>query len=192
MGIIDALKAEKQQENANKAHEKAHSENEELKKLKLEVEKEHVKGEELTHDLKRLQAEFENFQKRQDKEKGEFKTYSKAVVVKEFLEILDSLEQGISHHEKSQTPNKELVHDLKLLHNQFTQVMKRLGVKEIKSVGEKFDPDMHECMMHDHENGEEGKITEEFQKGYTIDGKLLRSSKVKVGKRSEEKNGTGN
>ena len=180
MGILDAGKAEKKQEKAIAGQEKGKTDYEELQKLRAAVQKEHVKGEELTSDLKRLAAEFQNFQKRQEKEKTEFKTYSKATVAKEFLEVLDSIEQGIHHHEKGQNQNKELVHGLKLIHNQFMQVMKRLGVAEIKSVGEKFDPDVHECVMHDHGNDEEGKITEEFQKGYLIDGKLLRSAKVKV------------
>ena len=114
---------------------------------------------ELTDTLKRLQAEFENYKKRVDKEKIEFVKFAHADVVAQMLSVLDSF---------------------KIIFAQFHSVLEAEGLKPIKTDNEKFDPYKHEVLMKEESDKPEGTILEEFQKGYMLNDKVLRFSKVKV------------
>ncbi|MCR4335521.1 MAG: nucleotide exchange factor GrpE [archaeon] len=137
-------------------------------------------AEEYKETMQRIQAEFENFQKRTEKEMQNFRVMANARILEEFLPLVDSLGEGIKEAEKSN--NKEMKKGFVLIHNQLSQIMEKNGVKQIKSVGEKFDHNFHDCMLTVNEDGKDDEILEEFQKGYTLNGKILRPAKVKVNK----------
>jgi len=131
--------------------------------------------------LQRLQAEFENYQKRTEKEILEFRTIANAGILEEFLPLVDSLEEGLKEAKKSN--NKEMEEGFERVLKQLMQVLEKNGIKKIESVGKKFDHDLHECMLMAEEHKHDGLILEEFQKGYTLNGKILRPAKVKVNKK---------
>ncbi|MFH1391509.1 MAG: nucleotide exchange factor GrpE [Candidatus Diapherotrites archaeon] len=140
-------------------------------------------SEEYKDNMQRIQAEFENFQKRTEKEMQNFRTIANAEIIKDFLPLVDSLGEGIREAEKSN--NEEMKKGFEIVQKQLTQILEKNGVKKIESVGKTFDHDFHECMMTVKEEGKDNEILEEFQKGYTLNGKILRPAKVKVNKKEE-------
>jgi len=136
--------------------------------------------------LQRIQAEFENFSKRIEKEKHYFREFSNAETLKEFLPLSDSFDSAIKklHESKSETiSKKDAIEGIELLHKQFQSVLQKAGVSEIKSAGEKFNPEFHEALMQEKNPAKsDGIVLEELQKGFLLKGKVLRTSKVKVNK----------
>ncbi|MGQ9588013.1 MAG: nucleotide exchange factor GrpE [Thermoplasmata archaeon] len=139
---------------------------------------------ELTEDLKRLQAEFENFKKRTDKEWKERARLANQTLIADLLPILDSFDKAIEIA-KNNGDAKSLRKGLESLYKQLLQTLQREGLREIKAEG-KFDPFMHEAVMREErEDVEDGRILEIFQKGYAIGSRAIRPTKVKVAKRKE-------
>ncbi|HZX34777.1 MAG TPA: nucleotide exchange factor GrpE [archaeon] len=135
--------------------------------------------------LQRLQAEFENSWKRAEKEKDEFRKLSNAELVKEFLPAIDSLAEA--EKQALGKSNNEMAQGMERIRKQILGVLEKNGVKKIDSLGAKFNPEMHECLMTSNEKEKDDNIVlEELQKGYTINGKVLRPAKVKVNKREWE------
>ncbi|MEK6837810.1 MAG: nucleotide exchange factor GrpE [Nanoarchaeota archaeon] len=130
--------------------------------------------------LQRLQAEFENYKKRVEKENIQFKQYAAAEVIKNFLPILDSFELAL----KSITAAAEskIAKGLELIYGQFYSALESQGLRQIKALGEKFDPYRHEVLMQEEtpDSNRDGVVVEEFQKGYALNDVILRYSKVKV------------
>ncbi len=123
----------------------------------------------LINDLKRVQAEFENYQKRIDKQNDEYKKYASVKLIEELLPVLDSLEQGIKH-------NKDFVQ----VYNQLFSVLKKNGLEKIVvRVGDKFDHDLMDCMMKE-ENKDlgDGVVSQILSTGYLLNGKVLRPVRV--------------
>lgn len=144
--------------------------------------KDHSKEKEYQEALQRLQAEFENFTKRTEKEKQEYGKYLNASLLHDFLPMVDTFEEGIKHAEKNN--NKEMKEGFEKAEKQLNQILERNGVRKIESTGKKFDSELHECMMTSHEKGKENEeILEEFQKGYTLHEKVLRPAKVRINKK---------
>ena len=144
------------------------------KKKKIPTEKEQIQ--ELTDSLQRLQAEFENHKKRIDKEKQDFCKYSKAELINKLLPTLDSFELALKNHEG----HEKLLKGIEMIFAQFYSILEAEGLRPIKAEG-KLDPFKHEVLMS--EEGEEDLILEELQKGYMLNDRVLRHSKVKVGKK---------
>lgn len=137
----------------------------------------------LTNDLKRLQAEFDNHKKRTDKEWTERSRVATQGLVADLLPILDSFDKALETAEKGS--KKDLLTGLQGLHRQLLQALQREGLKEIQANG-KFDPFLHEALMREErEDLEDGQILEVFQKGYMLGQKVLRPTRVKVSKRKE-------
>ena len=167
-----------------KKEDKKHEEKKELhgaKKepdldLKKQFEEKNKKIEELTDTLKRLQAEFENYKKRIEKEKSEFAKYSSAMTIERLLPVLDSFEMAIKH-----TNEKEkFVQGIKMIYAQFVSTLEGLGLRPIKTDGEQFDPYKHEVLLKEESEKPDGAILEELQKGYMFHDRVLRFSKVKI------------
>ena len=152
---------------------------EEAKKVQKEDHKiadKNKKIDELTDTLKRLQAEFENFKKRIDKEKQEFVKYAKSDVIESMLPVLDSFELAL----KNTNDKEKLVEGVKMIYAQFHSVLQASGLKPINSVGEKFDPYKHEVLMKKKSDKPEETILEELQKGYMLNDRVIRHSKVNI------------
>jgi molecular chaperone GrpE len=137
---------------------------------------------ELTETLQRLQAEFENYKKRIDKEFSERIKYSNAGLISKLLPVLDSFELAIKNKDKSE----DFIKGMELVYSQFYSVLKEEGLKPIEALNKKFDPYLHEVMMQEENDKEDEIILEEFQKGYMLNDRVLRHSKVKVSKKREQ------
>lgn len=167
----------------------AQKEQEELESLKAELKvlREEVATKDDYYDkFLRLQAEFDNFKKRVLKERSEFIKFANEGLILELVSILDDFERGIKSAE--QKKDFELLHQgVDMISKQLHRLLEDKGLKKIKSVGEKFDPNQHEAMeVIEDETKEEGSIVEEFQPGYTLNDRVIRPAKVKVAKKEEK------
>jgi molecular chaperone GrpE len=131
---------------------------------------------ELTDTLKRLQAEFENYKKWNAKEKADFIKYSHADLIGRMLPFIDSFEIAL----KNTSDKDKFIEGMKIIYAQLHSLLEAEGLRPIKSVGEKFDPYRHEVLMKEESDKPEDTILEEFQKGYMLNDRVLRHSKVKV------------
>ncbi|MDP6600415.1 MAG: nucleotide exchange factor GrpE [Candidatus Woesearchaeota archaeon] len=131
---------------------------------------------ELTETLQRTQAEFENYKKRVDKEKAEFVKYAKAELIRRLLSTIDTFEIAL----KSTKDNEKFVKGMEMVYVQLISLLHSEGLKPIESLGKKFDPYLHEVMLKEKSDNDDGVVLEELQKGYMLSDKVLRHSKVKV------------
>ena len=160
---------------------------------KEEAEKEEKKGffkkkkdprdekiEDLTDRVKRQMAEFENFRKRTDKEKSAMYEMGAKDIIERILPVIDNFERGLATvpEDAKGTP---LAEGMEKIYKQFRKTLEEAGVKAIEAVGQEFDPNYHNAVMHveDEEVGE-NIVVEEFQKGYTYKDFVVRHSMVKV------------
>ena len=141
------------------------------------------KEDDLTETVQRLQADFENYKKRVEKQNLEFKNYAKKEFVAKLLPTLDSFEFAL----KNNKDHEEFVKGVELLYSQLFQTLSDMGLRPIKAEG-KLDPFKHDVLLTQESDKEEGTILEELQKGYFVDDSVIRHSKVKVAKSKPEKN----
>ena len=132
---------------------------------------------EITDRYKRVLAEFENHKKRSQKERDNLYNMILADIVGNILPILDNLENAV----KIETKDEEFKKGIELVLKQFQDTLKAKGVEEIKTVGETFDPELHEAVssVQDDTKGEK-EIIQEYRKGYKIGTKVIRHSMVVV------------
>ena len=180
--INDAAEEETVEEAEEAAAEEPEAEKEKgsFFKKKEKKDKKDEKIEELTDRVRRQMAEFDNFRKRTEKEKTQmFETGAKSIVEK-ILPVVDNFERGLAAvtEEEKGTP---FVEGMEKIYKQMMTVLEEAGVKPIEAVGQEFDPNLHNAVMHveDEEFGE-NIIAEEFQKGYTYRDSVVRHSIVKV------------
>jgi molecular chaperone GrpE len=141
---------------------------------------------ELEEQIRRLSAEFENFRRRQEKRYEETCKYAAEDTISKFLPVLDSIEQARIMTRKD-CDIENYLKGLDLIHCQLSDALTKLGVEEIKSVGEPFDPAVHHAaFVHETDEHPEDTVLEEFQKGYTFRDRVLRPSMVKVSKSLSE------
>ena len=128
----------------------------------------------------RAHAEFENAKKRMEKDKADYAKFANECFVIDFLPIIDSLEMS-EKHIKEAKDFKAVQEGVDMIHIQIQKFLKDMGVEKIKTVGEKFDPHMHEAVETVEANDkEEGLIVEELKPGYKFNGRLLRPASVKI------------
>jgi len=138
----------------------------------------------LTDDLKRLQAEFENFKKRTEKEWAERSKIATQRLVSDLLGVLDSFDKALEDTEDDGDKNGPKA-GLQRIHKQLLQTLQREGLKEIEAKG-KFDPYVHEALTkEEREDIEDGRILEVYQKGYALGQRTLRPARVKVAKKKK-------
>ena len=151
------------------------------KKNRKEDKKEEAykeKIDELEDRVKRQMAEFENFRKRSEKEKTQMYEVGAKGILEKILPVVDNFERGLKGMEESEDP---FAQGMQMIYKQLMTSLEEAGVKAIESVGQEFNPDFHNAVMHveDDEFGE-NEIVEEFQKGYMYHDSVLRHSMVKV------------
>ncbi|MEE1042514.1 MAG: nucleotide exchange factor GrpE [Clostridia bacterium] len=136
---------------------------------------------ELNEKYLRLAAEYDNFKRRTAKEKVQIYTNSVADVIEQILPFVDNLARATAV-EVTNDDAKQLLEGIKLVERQFIETLTSIGVEEIKAVGEKFDPNLHNAVMHIDDEAIDGEeiIVEEFMKGYVYKDKVIRHSTVKV------------
>ena len=141
------------------------------------------KVKELTDLLQRLQAEFENYKKRTEKDNQEYCKLANAQLVTKILPILDSFELALQN-QPSDEANKEFIKGIELIYSQFFDVLEKAGLKKIDAFGKKFDPYQHEVLLQRESEAEPNTIIDVLQKGYTFNGRLIRSAKVALSKKA--------
>jgi molecular chaperone GrpE len=134
---------------------------------------------ELTEALQRERADAENLRRRTEEEKSRLGGFYKAMVVQELLPALDNLERAFKHTPKELKDN-EYIKGLSGVMKQFEQSFAQLGVKRIKTVGEVFDPRLHEAVHLEDGDGTVEVVCEELQPGYTLGDEVIRHAMVKV------------
>ncbi|MFA5049993.1 MAG: nucleotide exchange factor GrpE [Candidatus Micrarchaeia archaeon] len=163
---------------------------EEKKKLectepkKIECEKEKLvphkellllqtKHRDLENDLKRLQAEFENFKKRAEKENLQKAEDGKFELAKELVIVVDEFEEAIKHSKET---------GIRMVYNNLIKILRSNGLKEISNIG-KYNPDLHEVVNSVESQKEEGEIIEVLRKGYLFGDRIIRPSMVVISKK---------
>ena len=135
---------------------------------------------EIKNRLLRLQADFDNFRRRNTAEREELATYVTISVVNKFLQILDNFERAEAVAENA-TDVQSVVDGMAGIQKQFVKTLEDLGVKEIPAQGEKFNPNFHEAVMRgQNPEMEDETIDMVFEKGYQLHDKVVRHSKVRV------------
>jgi len=151
-----------------------------------ELQEKIVLVDEYTNSLKRLQADFENYIKRTEKEKQELMQLANYKLIMKLLTIIDDFEASLKVIKKE--GNKDVIEGIEMVFNNLYKVLDAEGVKPINVNGEKFDPYKHEAIdkviSNEHE---EGLILEEIKKGYTYQNKIIRPSMVKIAIQEERK-----
>ncbi len=135
---------------------------------------------ELTDKVKRQLAEFENFRNRTEKEKSQMYMVGARDVIEKLLPVVDNFERGLKSIPEDQKDGP-VASGMEMIYKQLITVLTDLGVTPIDAVGQEFDPNLHNAVMHaeDEELGE-NTVSEEFQKGYKYKDAVLRHSMVKV------------
>ena len=187
-------------ENGQAAHPEEALEEHKKKKKKEDVEglkaaladKEKELGEketsiqELKERLLYQQADFENFKKLKVKEKVDLLRYGNETLVKELLPVIDNLERAIEHATNTEG-STTIVEGVELTLSGFLKALEKFGVTRVEALQTTFDPNLHEAVLAEETNdAEPGTVVKEFQKGYVMDGRLLRPSMVSVAKKPEE------
>ena len=135
---------------------------------------------ELTDKLKRQLAEFENFRNRTDKEKSQMYAVGAKDVIEKILPVIDNFERGLKSIPEDQKDGP-VASGMEMIYKQLITVLSDLGVTPIEAVGQEFDPNLHNAVMHAEDEGlGENIVAEEFQKGYKYKDTVLRHSMVKV------------
>ena len=169
-------------ENADAEASEADSEDPDKKKsfFKKKKDKKDEQIEELTDKVKRQMAEFDNFRKRTEKEKSQMYDMGAKTIVEKILPVIDNFERGLAAVPED---NKEdaFVVGMDKIYRQMLTVLEEAGVKPIEAVGDEFDPNFHNAVMHvEDETLGENVVAEELQKGYMYRDTVVRHSMVKV------------
>ena len=126
----------------------------------------------------RLTAEYDNYRKRTAKEKDSLYQDAKADTIKEFLAVYDNLERAVSTEGDEESPHKK---GLEMIFHQYQEILKKLGVAEMEALGQPFDPEKHNAVMHiDDESLGESVVSQVFQAGFTLGDKVIRHAIVQV------------
>ena len=147
---------------------------------KNKKDKKDEKIDELTDRLTRQMAEFDNFRKRTDKEKSQMYEIGAKDIIDKILPVVDNFERGLGAV-KGEEKEDPFIQGMEKVYKQLMTTLESAGVKPIEAVGQEFNPDFHNAVMHvDDENFGENIVAEEFQKGYMYRDSVVRHSMVKV------------
>ena len=178
-------KENNEQEILEKADEEADmkevSEDHMLEMLKEELERIKKERDEAADRTLRVQAEFENFKKRTQRERIAERTYKSQDLVNELLPALDNFERALAVEPTEET--KSILEGITMVYNQLNDALKTENVEVIETVGKEFDPNLHHAVMQvEDENYESNIVIEELQKGYILKERVIRPAMVKVNK----------
>src|SRR5436309_4468156 len=157
-----------------------------LKELRAELDKEKAKSEDYLRRLQYLQADFENYRKRVEKEMSDNRQFGNQRLLSDLIVVNDELELALREADESKE-NPTIVEGVGMIHKRLQSILSKEGVERIHSLGSKFNPDLHDAALRVVSDKEEGTIVEEIRQGYTLRGKVLRPSIVKVAENSAER-----
>jgi len=168
--------------NENATHEGEQTQTNSESNSNAELQELKAKNAELNDKYLRLYSEFDNFRKRTAKEKIELIQSGGEDVFKSFLPVIDDFERAIKSNAET-TDINTINEGIKLIFNKFKNTLHQKGLTEMKAVGEPFDTDLHEAITNIPAPSEDlkGKVVEELEKGYLLNGKVIRFAKVVIG-----------
>ncbi|MBI4982465.1 MAG: nucleotide exchange factor GrpE [Candidatus Omnitrophica bacterium] len=150
----------------------------------LRLKQDSEKAKEYWDKILRLQADFDNIRKRSEREKQEFVKFANEGLIAELLNILDDLERAVELAESKHQDLPVFLKGIEMILAHLYEMLKEHGVKPIDAQGKIFDPHFHEALMQvEDKNMPEHTVLEEMQKGYLLNDRVLRTSKVKVSKK---------
>ena len=161
--------------------EKETKSSEEIEKLKTELDKKTKEAQEYHEKWLRTMAELDNLRKRTEKQLSEYLKFANEQLLKELLPIMDNLERALGHAHSSNNM-KGILEGIELTLKMLQQCLEKFGVKPVKTVGEKFDPYVHEAVKIEERREGGDIVVEEHQKGYLLHDRLLRPALVTVTK----------
>lgn len=147
----------------------------EINKLRTELEETKKLAEERLNNIKYLQADFDNYRKKFEKEKEHIINLANENLIKELLTVLDEFELSLK-----ETKDEKIKTGLDLIYKNLLKVLEKNGLKKIEALGKAFDHNYHEALIKE-KSDKEGIVLEEIQKGYILKSKVIRPSKVKIG-----------
>lgn len=145
-----------------------------------------AEAEEYKNKYLRALADLDNFKKRSAIDRDQFAQFANEGLVTELLPVVDGFSRAMDAAEKANA-GEEMKKGLALIKKQLEDAMKKHGVEGIEALGKPYDPHVHEAILQKEDDGQEGMIIEEMQKGYTLHGRVIRPSMVIVSKNKEEK-----
>jgi molecular chaperone GrpE len=154
-------------------------------KLEAQLEEKTREASEYFDKWLRLRAEFENFKKRMQKEKGDLVKFGNENLLKALLPVLDNLSRAIEHG-KNAKENSPLLEGVEMTYKEFLSTLDRFGVKTVPAMGEVFDPEKHEALSQEESDQEANRVIAAVQNGYLYHDRLLRPAKVIVSKGKSE------
>ena len=151
-----------------------------IAKLNDDLKEQRKKADEYFEHLKRNMAEFDNFRKRTEKEKSAMYEIGAKDIVEKLLPVVDNFERGFQSVAEEDKEDA-FVTGMEMVYKQLMTMLEGVGVKPIEAIGQEFNPDLHNAVMHvEDETVGDNIIVEEFQKGYTYRDSVVRYSMVKV------------
>ena len=177
----DAISSDEEESAEDESPEEETVELDPIKILEKDLQKTKDELAEEKDKFVRLQAETDNFRKRLSREKEEFSQYANERLFKELIPIFDNFERAL---EDTSSDTKSLKEGLEMILKQFSSFLEKEKVEQIKAIGEKFDPTVHEVLTSEESSEhEENTIISQFVKGYTINSRVLRPSQVVISKK---------
>lgn len=165
-----------------------HQSEKRLKEIIKELKEARENEKQYREQIIRMRADFENYKKREDKKKQEFMKYAKQDLICQLLSIIDNLERAASYTQNKEYQPETIEEGIKGTLKEFRKILEKEGLKQIKAVGERFDPYCHEAIMQvESDKYPEDTVMEEISKGYYLNSKVIRPSLVKVSKGHSEK-----
>jgi molecular chaperone GrpE len=157
---------------------------EDIETLQQALDEEKEKAEKYLTNWQRCQADFANYRQRAEQEKGEIIEFANSTLICNLLTIMDDLERAFASV-PADLEESNWTEGIRLIYNKFKTTLEAQGLTEIGAQGEPFDPRLHEAVMQ--QDGKEGIVIEELQKGYKFKEKVIRPSLVTVGRGRKRK-----
>ncbi|MHC4431497.1 MAG: nucleotide exchange factor GrpE [Planctomycetota bacterium] len=164
----------------SKKEDSQNQDNRESEELRETIESLREEKDELLGKLQRVSADYANYQKRVPKQIADTIGYEKELIIKKLLPVVDNFEHTLQNAHSAEDLDV-LVKGVRIVYDQLLDVLKSQNVEQIEAMGQTFDPALHEAMTQRAESdAENNAVLEEFQKGYKLNGRVIRPSKVIV------------
>jgi len=152
-----------------------------VQKLQKELEETKTELDNIKEKHLRLLAEFENYKKRRQREILELREYANISFMEELLPVLDDLDRSLNS--KNNLSAESFFQGVEMIQRKFLNILEKIGLESIEALGQEFDPELHDAMLHiESDEAESNSVLEEVSKGYKFKNKIIRHTKVVVSK----------
>jgi molecular chaperone GrpE len=183
------MKESEEQPKVERRSERRKKTEKELEKLHSQFEELQKEKEELLAKFQRVSADYANFQKRAPRQIAESIAYEKEAIIRTLLPALDNFNHALAEQQSAENIDA-VFKGMRMVYEHIIDILKSHGVEQIRAVGEKFDPAVHQAIMQRADaDKEDGVVLEEFQRGYKLNDRTIRPSKVIVNNLAAEPQG---